>query len=79
MGSKNKKTWDAIFTDPVKADIEWHDIESLFVTAGAEITEGNESRVRVKLKGIRAFDMFFLTCRIPNATFFLAVIHGNNE
>ena len=54
MGSKNKKTWDAIFTDPVKADIEWHDIESLFVTAGAEITEGNESRVRVKLKGIRA-------------------------
>ena len=34
MGSKNKKTWDAIFTDPVKADIEWHDIESLFVTAG---------------------------------------------
>lgn len=60
MGSKNKKTWDAIFTDPVKADIEWHDIESLFVTAGAEITEGNESRVRVKLKGIRAFDMFFL-------------------
>ena len=54
MSSKNKKTWDAIFTDPIKSDIEWHDIEALFAAAGAEITEGNGSRGRVKLNGIRA-------------------------
>lgn len=54
MGNKNKKTWDAIFSDPVKSDIDWQDIEALFTAAGAEITEGNGSRVRIKLNGIRA-------------------------
>lgn len=54
MGSKNTKTWDDIFSNPVKADISWQDVEALFKATGAEITEGNGSRVRVKLKGIRA-------------------------
>lgn len=54
MGNKNRKTWDAIFSDPVRSDIDWQDIEALFAAAGAEITEGNGSRVRIKLKGIRA-------------------------
>ena len=54
MGNRNKKTWDAIFTDPVKPDIAWHDVEARVAAAGAEITEGNGSRVRVKLNGIRA-------------------------
>ena len=54
MGSKNKKTWDEIFSNPVKSDITWIDIEALFRVAGAEITEGNGSRVRVKLHDVRA-------------------------
>lgn len=54
MGSKNKKTWDEIFSNPVKSDIPWIDIEALFRVAGAEITEGNGSRVRVKLHDVRA-------------------------
>lgn len=54
MSSKNKKIWDAIFTDPIKPDIDWHDIEVLLQAAGAEITEGNGSRIRIKLNGIRA-------------------------
>ncbi len=54
MSSKNKKIWDAIFTDPIKPDIDWHDIEVLLQAVGAEITEGNGSRIRIKLNGIRA-------------------------
>jgi hypothetical protein len=54
MNKKNKKTWDDIYKDPVKSNIPWKDIEALFVAAGAEITEGNGSRVRVKLNGVRA-------------------------
>lgn len=37
---------------PVRADVHWTDIEALFVTLGAEISEGRGSRVRVKLNGI---------------------------
>ena len=54
MGSKNRRTWDAIFSDPVRSDIDWKDIEALLAAAGAEITEGNGSRDRIKLNGIRA-------------------------
>lgn len=49
-----RKTWDELFSDPVKADIPWSDIEALFRAAGAEIAEGNGSRVRVKLHDVRA-------------------------
>ena len=54
MNSKQKKTYKEIFADPVRSNIEWSDIEGLFVALGAEVTEGNGSRVRVKLNGERA-------------------------
>jgi HicA toxin of bacterial toxin-antitoxin, len=44
----------AIFEDPVRADIEWLDVESLLRSLGAELTEGRGSRVRVALTGIKA-------------------------
>lgn len=51
LNNKHAKTFEKIFIDPVKSDIAWSDIESLFRAAGGEITEGRGSRVRVKLNG----------------------------
>lgn len=47
-------TLQAIFADPVRSNIVWRDVEMLLVACGAEITEGNGSRVRIALNGIRA-------------------------
>ena len=54
MRTKHRKTMDLIFGDPVRPDILWTDIESLFVALGGEISEGRGSRIRVHLKGVRA-------------------------
>lgn len=40
--------------NPVQAGIAWRDIEALLNFLGAEISEGNGSRVRIALNGIRA-------------------------
>ena len=53
MNTKNKKTLENIYKRPVPADI-WTDIESLFISLGAEISEGAGSRIRVKLNNTRA-------------------------
>ena len=54
MDSKHQKTLEAIFEKPERANILWRDFEALFIALGAEITDGNGSRRRVALKGIRA-------------------------
>lgn len=54
MGPKHKRTLSAIFDDPVRSNIAWRDIESMLEAAGAEITEGAGSRVRIALNGVRA-------------------------
>jgi hypothetical protein len=51
---KHRATLAAIFADPVRADIAWRDIEALFLACGGEVTEGQGSRVRVALNGVRA-------------------------
>lgn len=38
----------------MRADVSWSAIEKLLVALGAEISEGNGSRVRVYLNGTRA-------------------------
>jgi len=52
--SRHERTLRDIFTDPVRADIRWVDIENLFRSFGAQISEGAGSRVRVALNGRRA-------------------------
>lgn len=52
--SKHRDTFEEIFRNPCQAGIVWRDIESLLIALGAEVTEGNGSRVRVRLNGIRA-------------------------
>ena len=59
--------YEAIFKNPVQSDIEWQEIENLLKGAsktsvfggclkslGANISEGNGSRVRIELNGQRA-------------------------
>lgn len=54
MDKKHRKTLEAIFEKPERANIAWRDGETLFIALGAEVTEGNGSRVRVALKDVRA-------------------------
>jgi hypothetical protein len=54
VNKKHERVLKDIFTDPVRANIAWLDIESLLSALGAEIKEGNGSRLRVTLNGIKA-------------------------
>jgi len=54
VDKKHRKTLEAIFEKPERVDIVWRDVETLFIALGAEIREGNGSRVRVALKDVRA-------------------------
>lgn len=46
--------YEEIFKNPVQSDIEWQEIKSLLKSLGANISEGNGSRVRIELNGQRA-------------------------
>lgn len=54
MGPKHRRTLQAIFEDPVRSNVPWREFESMLLAAGAEISEGSGSRVRIGLNGIRA-------------------------
>lgn len=54
MDSKHRKTLEAIFEKPERANIGWRDIEALFAALGAEVSEGSGSRIRVALNNVRA-------------------------
>jgi len=54
MNKKQQKIFDLIFKNPVQSNIKWSNIESLFKNLGAEISEGNGSRVRIALNNSRA-------------------------
>ena len=54
MDKKHRKTLEAIFEKPERANIAWRDVEALFIALGAEVSEGSGSRVRVALKDVRA-------------------------
>lgn len=54
MNSRQRKTLEAVFADPVKSNIAWADIESLLVAVGCRVIEGYGSRVRFECKGVIA-------------------------
>jgi hypothetical protein len=54
LSSKHRKVLQAIFDNPVRSDVEWKKIESLFIALGGELSEGRGTRIRVALKGVRA-------------------------
>ena len=49
MRRKHLKVYNAIFHKPTLANIVWQDIESLFLSLGAQIIEGSGSRISVVL------------------------------
>ena len=54
MQDKHRKTLEAIFEVPERANISWRDVEAFFVALGAEVSEGRGSRVRIALNDVRA-------------------------
>ncbi len=54
MNKKQRQTLEKIFERPDGSDILWANVESLFLSLGAEISEGRGSRVRVALNDTRA-------------------------
>jgi hypothetical protein len=49
MKRKHQKTLELIFTRPISGNIQWKEIEALFIELGAEISEREGSRVGVRL------------------------------
>ena len=47
LSARNRKTLRVLFERPTRANIRWSDIERLFSAAGAEVSEGAGSRVRL--------------------------------
>ncbi len=54
MNAKQRRTLEAIFARPERSNIIWRDLEGLLVALGAEISEGNGSRMRIALHDVRA-------------------------
>lgn len=54
MQAKNRKTLQAIFSDPVNGNMEWRRIESLLLALGATKDEGKGSAVTYFLNDKRA-------------------------
>lgn len=52
MNNAHQKTLEAIFRQPVPANLEWRRIETLFLAIGARLIEGSGSRVRFFLKDV---------------------------
>jgi hypothetical protein len=50
LNSKQQKTLRGIFEDPIRANIDWSDVESLLKALG-KVTEGSGSRVRAFVNG----------------------------
>ena len=54
LSNRHLETLRTVFRDPVEANIAWRDIEALLLACGAELSEGQGSRVRFFLNGVRA-------------------------
>lgn len=55
MKAKHRKTLEALFATPTRANITFSDIERLIVALGGEVRAGAGSRVVFELKGKRAY------------------------
>jgi hypothetical protein len=60
MNNRQRKTLEAIFSDPVNGSLQWARIEALFVAIGCNVVEGNVvegngSSVMFEKEGRRAY------------------------
>ncbi len=54
MSRKHEKTLEAVFKIPVQSNVVWKDCEKLLEHLGAEISEGEGSRIRILLNERKA-------------------------
>lgn len=54
MSRKHERTLEAIFKVPVQSSVIWKDCEKLLEFLGAEISEGEGSRIRIVLNNRKA-------------------------
>ena len=54
MKKRHIKTLESVFKAPVQSNVKWADIEKLLEALGAELSEGNGSRIRIVLNGVKA-------------------------
>ena len=55
MNSKQRKTLEVIFADPINGSLEWKLIEYLLVAVGCRVIEGSGSSVTFEKDGKRAY------------------------
>ena len=48
MNKKQRKTYDAIFVDPIRRNIVWDDVVNLIQSLGAIITQGDGYKSSVR-------------------------------
>ena len=46
MNNKHRKTLEAVFAKPTRANIDFHDMEKLLIAVGGILIEGDGSRIR---------------------------------
>ena len=49
MKRRHQRTLELIFTRPTSGNVQWRDVQALFVEMGAEVSEREGSRVAVVL------------------------------
>ncbi len=54
MSKKHARTLEAIFKLPVQSGVPWQDCKNLLIALGAKISEGEGSRIRIVLNGVKA-------------------------
>jgi len=54
LSKRHQKTSTDIFDNPIKSNIKWDEIEKLLIACGAQLSEGQGSRVRIYLNNVRA-------------------------
>jgi hypothetical protein len=52
MNKKQRKTYEALFTNPIRRNIVWDDVVSLIEALGGNVIQGDGSRVRFSLNEI---------------------------
>jgi HicA toxin of bacterial toxin-antitoxin, len=52
MSRKHRATYEALFAEPIRRNIDWNDVVSLVKALGGEVLQGDGSRVRFDLSGI---------------------------
>jgi hypothetical protein len=52
MNKKQRKTYDAIFAEPIRRNIVWDDVVTLIKAIGGIVIQGDGSRVRFDLNDL---------------------------